>query len=125
MSTVSPAAGPAVLVVEDEALVLMLIEETLTDHGFCPVGPASRLAEALELAATRRLDAAVLDINLNGEEVFPVVELLAARGVPFLFLTGYGRKGLRGRWSNAPVMQKPFAPDELVRRLGQLIVPSP
>ncbi|MDX6749525.1 response regulator [Geminicoccaceae bacterium 1502E] len=125
MSTTSPAAGPAVLVAEDEALVMMLIEETLIDHGFRMVGPASRVAEALELAATQRPDAAVLDIHLDGEEVFPVVELLAAKGVPFLFLTGYGREGLRGRWSEAPVMQKPFAPDELVRCLGQLLAPSP
>lgn len=122
MSAQSRHAGePSILVVEDEALIVMLIEDTLHEHGYRPVGPAGRVGEALRLIEETSPDAAVLDINLDGEEVFPVVERLAARGIPFLFLTGYGRAGLQGRWSEAPVLQKPFLPADLARHLGQLV----
>jgi CheY-like chemotaxis protein len=84
-------AGKRILVVEDESLIAMLLEMALQDEGCIVVGPASRVAEALELAGDgQHLDGALLDVNLGGEAVFPVAEALASRAVPFLLLSGYG-----------------------------------
>jgi len=113
--------GPArVLVVEDEMMVSMLIEDMLADMGCEVVGPASRLDEAMELVGSTELDCAVLDVNLGGQPIFPVAELLAARGVPFVFATGYGDAGLRDIDKGAPVLQKPFRESDLARVLNEL-----
>src|SRR6187200_2431178 len=87
--------GLRVLVVEDEMMVSMLIEDMLGDLGCTVVGPASRLDEAIALANASELDCAVLDMNLAGQSIFPLADLLRARGAPFAFATGYGDAGLR------------------------------
>jgi CheY-like chemotaxis protein len=79
-----------VLVVEDEMTIALLIEDMLTDLGHEVVGLAMRLPQAMELAATAIVDLAILDVNLDGRMSFPVADLLSARGVPFVFATGYG-----------------------------------
>ena len=86
--------GRRILVVEDEMMIAMLVEDTLTDAGCVVVGPFARLAEAMVAARNADVDAACLDINLFGEQVFPAAEALAARGVPFVLLSGYGDKAL-------------------------------
>jgi CheY-like chemotaxis protein len=110
--------GRRVLVVEDEALVAMLLEDGLLDAGAEVVGPAGSVAEALGLveraARDGGLDAAVLDINLGGAAVAPVADRLAALGVPFVFATGYGEGCDRSGHAAAPVLAKPFDPDVLV-----------
>ena len=107
-------AGPLrILIVEDEMLVAMSIEDMLLEHGFEVAGIASRLAPALALAREGRFDAAMLDVNLAGEASFPVADLLAERGIPFLFATGYGLAGLDERYRGHPVLQKPFRAAEL------------
>src|SRR5215203_5732802 len=81
----STVLGKRVLLVEDEMLVAMMMKDMLTDLGFSVVGPFSRTAEALPAATDSELEAAVLDINLNGELVYPVADALVARGVPVVF----------------------------------------
>ena len=120
MSDTVELAGLRVLVVEDEMMVSMLIEDMLGDLGCVVVGPASRLEEAVELANTRELDCAVLDVNLGGQPIFPLVDLLRSKDVPFAFATGYGDAGLRDVDKGAPVLQKPFREGDLARVLGQL-----
>ncbi|MDB5436809.1 MAG: response regulator [Phenylobacterium sp.] len=112
--------GLRVLVVEDEMMVSMLIEDMLTDLGCTVVGPASRLDEALDLAKAADIDCAVLDVNLGGQPIFPLADLLRERGLPFAFATGYGDAGLRDVDHGAPVLQKPFREGDLARVLGEL-----
>ncbi len=116
----SNLAGLRVLVVEDEMMVSMLIEDMLEDLGCKVVGPASRLDEAMALAAEAELDCAVLDVNLGGQSIFPLADFLRAKGAPFAFATGYGDAGLREADKGSPVLQKPFREADLARVLGVL-----
>jgi CheY-like chemotaxis protein len=120
MTDTAKLAGLRVLVVEDEMMVSMLIEDMLTDLGCSVIGPASRLDEAFELAKTSDLDCAVLDVNLGGQPIFPLADLLRERGRPFAFATGYGDAGLREVDKGTPVLQKPFREGDLARVLGEL-----
>ena len=101
--------GRRVLVVEDESLVAMLLETILEDMGCLPVGPASTVEEGLAMAVDgERLDAALLDVNVAGREVFPIADALRERGVPFVFSPGYGESGLPDEWRGHATVQKPF-----------------
>ena len=118
-----PLSGRRVLVVEDEALVAMLLETILEDMGCSPVGPAATVEDALAMATgPEHLDAALLDVNVAGRQVFPVAEALKARGVPFVFSTGYGEGGLPDAWHGHPTVQKPFTEaairDALMKAMG-------
>ena len=108
-------SGRRVLVVEDESLVAMLLETILEDMGCLPVGPASSVDEGLALATDEHLDAALLDVNVAGRHVFPIAEVLKARGVPFVFSTGYGEGGLPDEWRGHATVQKPFT-DAAIRQ---------
>jgi DNA-binding response OmpR family regulator len=112
-----------ILVVEDEAILAMMVEDGLVDAGAKVVGPAASVGDALQLidevASDGGLSAAVLDINLNGEVVSPVADRLAALGVPFVFATGYG-EGCDTGGHAAPMLRKPFAPDMLVNAVDAL-----
>lgn len=112
--------GLKVLVVEDEMMVSMLIEDMLTDLGCTVVGPAARLDEAMDLARDSDIDCAVLDVNLGGQPIFPLADLLREKGAPFAFATGYGDAGLRDVDKGSPVLQKPFREGDLARVLGEL-----
>ena len=101
-------AGRRVLVVEDEALVAMLLETILEDMGCMAVGPAATVDEGLRMAADEAVDAALLDVNVAGRQVFPIAQVLKDRGVPFIFSTGYGEGGLPDAWRGQPTLQKPF-----------------
>ena len=106
-----PLTGRRVLIVEDESLVAMLIETILEDMECVPVGPASTIDEGLALARdTDALDAALLDVNVAGQQIFPVAEVLKARGVPFVFSTGYGEGGLPDEWRGPPAPPPPPPP---------------
>ena len=106
-----------VLVVEDEAMVSMMLEDMLAELGCEVVGPAPSLSAGLELARAAAIDAAVLDVNLAGEKAFPIADALAERGIPFIYATGYGRAGLREADVSRPVVQKPYSAQELARTL--------
>jgi two-component sensor histidine kinase/DNA-binding response OmpR family regulator len=101
-------SGNRVLLVEDEALVAMVMRDMLTEFGFTVVGPFSRAIEATAAANDEGVDAAVLDINLDGEMVYSLADLLSARGIPFVFVTGYGNESIDGRFAHVPVLQKPI-----------------
>ncbi len=109
--------GLRVLVVEDEALVALQIEDMLTGLGCVVVGPASRVGQALELLHGQQVDAAVLDINIAGELVYPVADELASRGLPYIFATGYGASGLTDAYRGRPVLEKPFPKGALLQAM--------
>jgi PAS domain S-box-containing protein len=104
---------PRVLLVEDEALVAMMIQDTLAGFGFQVVGPVSTASEALAAARENHFDAAVLDINLGDGLVYTVAEILGVRGVPFVFVTGYDVDSVDPRFSDIPILQKPIERDML------------
>ena len=109
------AYGRRVLVVEDEALVAMMIQEFLTEYGHSVVGPVGRAAEALMAAKETEYDAAILDINLGDGMAYPVADILSARGVPFVFVTGYEADTVDDRFRHVPVLQKPIERQALQR----------
>jgi PAS domain S-box-containing protein len=104
-----------VLLVEDEALVAMMIQETLNEFGYQVVGPLNTASEALAAAREGHFDAAVLDINLGDGLVYTVAEILGVRGVPFVFVTGYDADSVDPRFSEVPILQKPIERDMLQR----------
>jgi CheY-like chemotaxis protein len=112
------ASGRRILVVEDEFLIRMLLEDMLDELGYSIAGVAGRVGEATEIAKAGEFDVAILDVNLDGEDVYPVADILAGRGVPFLFVTGYGGRGLPEPYRDRPTLQKPFQIDDLDRSLG-------
>jgi CheY-like chemotaxis protein len=117
----SNLAGLRVLVVEDEMLVSLLIEDALTDSKCIIVGPYDRVPAALEAARLLALDAAVLDVNLAGTKVYPVAEVLSARGIPFLLLSGYGPGAAPLDHASWQVCSKPFKTEQLIAMLAQQI----
>jgi two-component sensor histidine kinase/DNA-binding response OmpR family regulator len=100
-------AGQRVLLVEDEALVGMMMKDTLTDLGFQVVGPFCKVIDAVEALNGEPFQAAVLDINLRGDMIYTLAEEIAGRGIPFIFVTGYGSEAIDSRFANIPVLQKP------------------
>jgi PAS domain S-box-containing protein len=112
-------SGNRIMVVEDEALVAMALGELLNEMGYSVIGPFSRISEAIITLRSGRIDAAVLDINLGGEVVYPLADILMADGVPFIFVTGYSDEEIEHRFSNVPVLQKPIERDALIAILGR------
>lgn len=111
-----------IFVVEDEFLIRMLIEDMLADLGYAVAGVAGRIDEAEELARTIDCDLAVLDVNLEGSDVFPVADILAGRGVPFVFVSGYGARVLPESYRGRLTLQKPFQIDDLKRTLSDALL---
>jgi PAS domain S-box-containing protein len=124
--TVATSSGPAnlrgarVLIVEDAVLLAMELETGLSDAGAQVIGPAYELEEALALL-DQPIDAAVLDANLNGHSVTPVAEALAARGVPFVFATGYGEAAGAPGGFEAPVIRKPYDVTQVAAAVAELL----
>jgi PAS domain S-box-containing protein len=100
--------GNRLLLVEDEALTGMMMSDMLTELGFDVVGPFGRVADAMAAIGREEFHAAVLDVNLDGEMVYPVADAVLARGVPFVFVTGYSAEGIDRRFAQVPVLQKPI-----------------
>jgi CheY-like chemotaxis protein len=113
--------GKRVFLVEDEALVSMMFEHFLEDLGCAIVGTAARLDDALDIGRTLAMDVAILDINLNRQLSYPVAEMLQARGIPFLFATGYGMAGVPAELRAVPVLSKPFRQQQLAEALIRVI----
>jgi CheY-like chemotaxis protein len=120
----SPLSGKRVLVVEDEIMVSWLLEDMLANLGCVVIGPAVRVDQALAIIESEPLDAAVVDLNLNGQFSYPVADALAARGVPFVFSTGYNKDSLPNSYQSFPVLQKPFDRLKLGDTLAKLLTPN-
>jgi CheY-like chemotaxis protein len=116
-----PLSGQHILVVEDEMLNLMMIEDMLTDLGGASVSAAATVDKALALIERQVFDIAMLDLNLNGIKSYPVAETLTARGVPFVFATGYSEHALGDRYRGRPMLKKPFKYEALVDSLTRLL----
>jgi CheY-like chemotaxis protein len=113
------SATPAkrILVVEDELMIRMLLEDMLGELGYTVAAEAARIEEALEAAKNAEFDIAILDVNLNGQPISPVADALVARGMPFVFATGYGERGLPEPYRDRPTLKKPFQMDGLKQML--------
>ncbi len=108
-------AGGSIMLVEDEAIVALAVNDSLTDMGFSVVGPFSRISDACRALQDNQVDAAILDVNLAGETVYSLAEMLTARKIPFVFATGYGAESIESRFEHIPVLQKPIEKDMLTR----------
>ena len=115
---VRPIAARRVMIVEDEALVALVLADHLTEFGLSVVGPCANVAEATAAVEANDLDAAILDVNLGKELVYPVAELLSKRGIPFVFVTGYGPESIDSRFAHAAVLEKPVERDFLKNIFG-------
>jgi CheY-like chemotaxis protein len=109
--------GARVLIVEDEIIVALFLEDILGEFGYEVAGVVGNLNDAMGRAPD--YDLAVLDVHLGGRNVFDFADVLAARGTPFVFATGYGARGIPDRHCARPVLQKPFQPADLKRALAQ------
>ena len=106
-----------VLIVEDELMIRMLLQDMLADLGHTLAGEAGRIDEAVALAKQGEFDVAILDVNLNGQPILPVVEILVERGLPFVFATGYGQRGVPEPYRQTPTLQKPFQSEALAQAI--------
>ena len=107
-----------ILVVEDEAMISMLLEDMVLDCGAEIVGPVARFDDALELARKAEFEVAVLDLNLNGTLSNPIAEVIRERGIPVIFATGYGADGLLDRFRDCPTLQKPFSQQDFAEAVA-------
>jgi CheY-like chemotaxis protein len=118
-----PLKGLRVLVVEDDYLIASVIEHILNAAGCVVVEPISHLAQAQEAARQNAYDAAVLDINLRGERVYPVAEILSEREIPYFFLSGYHAIDLPAGCEGRPKLGKPFRSEQLLHTLSSIVSP--
>ena len=114
-------AGRRILVVEDEMLIASLIEELLENFGCEVVACVARPAQALKAIEGVDIDAALLDLNLGGQDGSAVAVRLDERGIPFVFATGYGGEAVEGRFAGHPVLTKPFSPAQLYDALRSVL----
>jgi CheY-like chemotaxis protein len=109
--------GLRILLVEDESLIAMLIEDTLSELNCTMVAVAATLGDALDKASSMDFDIAILDVNLNGSPSYPIAALLVRRRIPFIFSTGYGVSGVPEAFRELPVLTKPFNEGDVGRTL--------
>lgn len=119
--------GARLLIVEDETLVAIMVEDMLSDLGCVVVNVAGSVSTGLAIVAdpTLALDGAILDVNLGGEKVYPVADALMAKGVPFVFATGYGISGIAESYSHLPALAKPYGPQLLESTLTWVLQQNP
>jgi CheY-like chemotaxis protein len=109
--------GCHVLVADDEPLIAMDLAEELRAAGAGIVGPSSTVDGAMELFCREKVDAAVLDIKLGEKLIYPLADMLVAKNVPFIFVTGWGAERIPGKYANVPVCEKPFPSNSVMETL--------
>ena len=112
-----------ILIVEDEVLIAISLEAALAGRGYDTVGPFNRVDQAVAAVECEQLDAAVLDVNLGGDKVFPVAVALSEKNVPFIFLTGYASLQLPEEYRTAVVLAKPFQDQHVVDCVTSMVGP--
>lgn len=112
----------AILLVEDESLVALMVEDIIVQQGFSVAGPYTGLDEAMRAIDGEHFAGAILDINLAGESVFPLADILSDRQIPFLFMTGYGAERLESRFSDIAVLQKPVEAQAVQKFLADILI---
>ena len=124
MDSIGPSSMPTseckhrILLVEDEAMISMLLEDMVLECGGELVGPVARFEDALELAHQAEFGVAVLDVNLNGTLSYPIAEVIRERGIPVIFATGYGADGVLDRFRDCPTLQKPFSQQDFAEAIS-------
>jgi DNA-binding NtrC family response regulator len=113
-----------ILVLEDEALIAMMLQDWLTELGCEMIGPAASVRSALDIACGSELDGAILDVSLSDGDCFSVADALRNRGVPFAFATGHGASAVAARFKNEFVLRKPFAFDAVKDTVSRLLEQS-
>jgi CheY-like chemotaxis protein len=114
-------SGRRILAVEDDMLIRLTLEDMLAELGCESVSVAATIGEALGMIDVHTFDAATLDVNLGGTSSYPVADTLTARGVPFVFTTGHGAHSLREGYRERPILNKPFAYEDLGKILSRLL----
>src|SRR5215208_1193813 len=110
-----------ILIVEDSSVVAPFTADVLGELGYAVVGPAPNMAAARDLVDGEEFDAAVMDIHIRGERVFPLCESLSAKGVPFVLTSGYADWQMPDKWQDVPRLQKPHTIDQMQDALGALL----
>jgi CheY-like chemotaxis protein len=114
------ATGLRIFVVEDEAMIRMMVVDMLEELGHTVAAEAGRLDKAIELAQSTDFDLGILDVNIDGKMITPVAELIKARGLPIIFATGYGAAGVPDEFKDRPALQKPFELKDLAVALNSI-----
>ena len=117
-------AGLRVLIIEDSPVVGPFTADLLSELGCNILGPAPTMATARELVETGGYDAALMDIHIRGERVFPLCELLDAKGVPFILTSGYADWQMPEKWESRPRLQKPYKLDDVEQALNSVLSPE-
>ncbi len=114
--------GRRILVAEDEYMIAQEVVDVLSKAGAETVGPVPRISEAMQLIATEnRIDCALLDVNLANEAIWPVVDMLLARGVPLVLATGYDASAIPPAYADLPRCEKPTSGQELAHALSRVL----
>jgi DNA-binding response OmpR family regulator len=106
-------ARPRILIVEDEPLIAVMLTDMLAELGFDVAASVTQVSAALKILDEITIDIALLDVNIGTQKIDPVADLLAARGTPFIFTTGYGNAGVPTAHAERALLQKPFHVDDL------------
>lgn len=120
----SMLAGKRILLVEDEALIAILLEDMVANLGATVVGIESQVDAAITRAETEAIDGAILDVNLGGQRSYGVADALRQRGIPYIFATGYGELGVDAAHRDAPVLIKPYSDADVAQALTMLLAPG-
>ena len=117
----SEIAGRKILVIEDSPVVAEFVVDLLDELGCEVVGPAPNMAAAREMIESETFDAALVDIHIRGERVFPLCEILEAKRAPFILTSGYADWGMPEKWDDRPRLQKPYTLEDVEQALTKLI----